>query len=203
MNPPFLVQMSDETFDAIPNKAVPRTVKLADPSLTGPKALLWIFAGYCERLLGKNEPWREWFQECGGSVDSPEHRNVLTEGQRILYLLSSLDGQVENGGVCQFFWNCPRLVFGVPDALESIGEHSLRQQYNKALEALIGGTDDWIELRKRASDDPANFWTPFQESCDLLDLGWFDDAYFQTYRQGLISRLVDHVRTHRHEFIRP
>jgi hypothetical protein len=36
MNVPYLVQMSVAAFDDIPNKVVPRTVRMNDPTLDGP-----------------------------------------------------------------------------------------------------------------------------------------------------------------------
>lgn len=196
-----LIQLSDAEFDSIPNKFVPRTVRLQDPSLASPQTAVWILSGYCRKLLEKNEKLQEVLPQFAGKFDDPECRNCLTQGQRILYVLSAFDGQVNNGGITQFFWNCPDLIFEVSEALQLLGETELAQAYDKALESLIGNKDEWIQLRSQSSNDPSNFWEPFQKTYDLLDLSWFDDAYFEKDGPSLVARLVEYVRAHKEEFI--
>jgi hypothetical protein len=198
----YLIRLADAEFDDIPNKVVPRTVRLKDPSLEGARATAWIFSGYCEKLLHKNEKLQELLSGFAGKFDDPECRSCLTQGQRILYSLGALDGQVRNGGMTQFFWNCPDLIFEASEALASIGETELTMAYDKALEGLIRNRDDWLELRRQSSTDPSNFWEPFQASYDLLNLSWFDDAYFDRYGPSLVARLVSYVKSHKGEFVK-
>ena len=110
MNGPFLIRIDDAKFADIPNKVVPRTVRFKDPTFESRQAREWIFSGYCEKLLHKNEKLRDLLQQFVGRMDDPECWNRLTQGQRILYSLAALDGQVKNGGITQFFWNCPDLL---------------------------------------------------------------------------------------------
>lgn len=201
MNSPFLVQIDDAKFADLPNKVVPRTVRLKDPTFESRKARDWIFIGYCEKLLYKNEKLAELLQQFVGRMDNPECWNRLTQGQRILYSLAALDGQVKNGGITQFFWNCPDLIFPASDAIASLNYSELSVAYEKALDTLVGNKDTWLDLRKQSSGDPANFWEPFQATYDLLDLTWFDDAYFEQYGPALIDLLVKYVRENRAEFI--
>src|SRR5262245_47287395 len=201
MNVPFLVRIDDAGFADIPNKVVPRTVRLNDPTFESPQARAWIFSGYCEKLLYKNEKLRDQFQQFVGRKDDPECWNQLTQGQRILYSLAALDGQVKNGGITQFFWNCPDLMFPASDALAALSYSELSVAYEKALESLIGKKDTWLHLRKQSNSDRADFWGPFQATYDLLDLTWFDDAYFEQYGPTLIDRLVKYVRENKAEFI--
>jgi hypothetical protein len=203
MNGPFLIRMNDATFADIPNKVVPRTVRLKDPSLESPRATEWIFSGYCEKLLDKNEKLQEMLQRFVGRLDEPECWGCLTQGQRILYSLGALDGQIRNGGVTQFFWNCPDLIFPAGEALPALGCPELAAAYEKALSSLIGNKDQWLELRNRSRNDPANFWGPFQATYDLLDLAWFDHAYFGQYGPALLARLVEYIRANKAEFIEP
>jgi hypothetical protein len=197
----YLTRLSDAAFADIPNKAVPRTVRLKDPALESPEATEWILSGYCEKLLYKNEELLQLLNRFAGKFDDPDCRNCLTRGQRILYALAVLDGQVHNGGITQFFWNYPDLVAEVSEALQSLGATELAEAYDKALAGLIGKQDDWGELRRRSSNDPSNFWEPFEQSYDLLDLAWFDDAYFRMYGPSLVQRLVNYVQANKQEFI--
>jgi hypothetical protein len=197
----LLVRLSDAEFANIPSKVVPRTVRLADPSLEGPKAIKWVFIGYCDKLLNKNEPLQKVLRRFAGRRDDPECRRSLTPGQRTLHSLAALDGQVGNGGIAQFFWNCPDLIIEASESLEVLGETELAAAYGRALEALIGNKEDWLELRKLAGADPEGFWESFQATYDLLDLDWFDTAYFGQHGGLLVARLVNYVQTHRAEFI--
>jgi hypothetical protein len=201
MNGPFLIRIEDAKFADIPNKVVPRTVRLKDPTFESREATEWIFSGYCEKLLYKNEKLCELLQQFLGRLDDPECWNGLTQGQRILYSLAALDSQVKNGGITQFFWNCPDLIFPASDALTALNYPELSVAYEKALEGLIGNKDKWFELRNQSSSDPANFWAPFQATYDLLDLSWFDDTYFEQYGPALIDLLVKYVRDNKAEFI--
>src|SRR5947209_6366220 len=83
MNAPYLVRMSVAAFDDLPNKVVPRTVRIKDPALESPQATKWILSGYCEKLLYKNEKLQGLFRRFAGRLDAPECRNCLTPGQRI------------------------------------------------------------------------------------------------------------------------
>jgi hypothetical protein len=110
---------------------------------------------------------------------------------------------VKNGGITQFFWNCTDLIFPASDALAALKYSELSVAYEKALERLIGKKDKWIELRNQSGNDPESLWEPFQATYDLLDLTWFDDAYFEQYGPTLIDLLVRYVRENKAEFIEP
>jgi hypothetical protein len=201
MSGPYLIRMSDAAFADIPNKVVPRTVRLKDPTLAGPAATKWIFIGYCEKLLYKNAKLVELLVRFAGRVDDADCWSQLTEGQRALHSLATFDGQVRNGGITQFFWNCPDLVIAVSEALTALGESELATAYEKALASLVGNMEAWSNLRNQSEADPEEFWEPFQASYELLDLNWFDDSYFEKYGPALVVRLVDYVRASKHEFI--
>jgi hypothetical protein len=141
----------------------------------------------------------------------------LTPGQQLLILLGVFDGQVCNGGITQFFWNYPEYLFDVRDTIERLGDLAVLSNYERALEALVGNKERWFELREecyRAEGGPS--WESFRQSYDLLDLSWFEDAYFDkrgyndrkewvTFARGLqysfLHRVAEYVRSHRSEFI--
>jgi hypothetical protein len=144
MSGPFLIRIDETKFADIPNKVVPRTVRLKDPTFESRQATGWIFRCHCEMLLYKNEKLGEMLQQFLGRLDDPECWNRLTQGQRILYSLAALDGQVNNGGITQFFWNCPDLVFPASDALAALRYSALSVAFDKALGSLIGKKDKWV-----------------------------------------------------------
>src|SRR5262249_15704116 len=158
-----------------------RTVRLNDPTFESRQSREWIFGGYCERLLYKNEKLSELLQQFSGRLDDPDCWNRLTQGQRILYSLAALAGQVKNGGITQFFLNWSDLIIPARDALSALDCSELSAAFENALKSLIGNKDKWVDLRNRSSNNPEEFWEPFQATYDLLDLDWFDDAYFEQF----------------------
>jgi hypothetical protein len=72
------------------------------------------------------------------------------------------------------------------------------------LENLIGKQDSWGDLRKLWVDAGANPpWAAFQKSYEVLDVSWFDDAYFETHADVLLRSLIEYVKAHLTEFIEP
>ncbi|WP_171474710.1 DMP19 family protein [Frigoriglobus tundricola] len=142
----------------------------------------------------------------------------VTPSLRLFLVLGVFDGQVSNGGIVQFFWNCPGTIFAVRGALAELGELELLGLYDRAVTALVGNGESWESLRTQGAELAPNdaAWEPFQKSYDLLDLGWFDKAYFDTWghnsvnewvvlSEGLSRRfaqnLVSYVRTRPGDFI--
>jgi hypothetical protein len=143
-------------------------------------------------------------------VFGPKWFKELTSGQRMLIQLVGFDGQVRNGGITQFFWNRTESVFEVAEWLERLEVTELQSNYGRALEALAGKKSRWRDLRAEFA------WETFCQTYKLLDLGWFDDAYYDdrgfdeqnewvVHARGLgramLTRLVEYVRTHPTEFI--
>jgi hypothetical protein len=107
-------------------------------------------------------------------------------------------------------------VFAVADALSDLKIPKLLRQYERAVEAWLGKKKRWQQLREEwanTSGDPP--WEAFQESYELLDLDWFDEAYLDRWgykkkvrvrlkrglQESLTTRLVKYVRSHPEEFI--
>lgn len=197
------VSLDPAKFAEIPLKAIPRTVRLQDPELISRRAIKWMFIGYSDKLLNKNEKFQTVLTQFSGRRDAPECWTQLTAGQRILYALSALDGQINNGGVTQFFWNCPDLIFPAYDALTALGYSELTANYEQALERLLGQKARWSELRQQAVSQPDTFWETYQTLHEELDLDWFDEWYFKQAGPELIGRLVHYVQEHPEEFIEP
>jgi hypothetical protein len=118
------------------------------------------------------------------------------------------DGQVSNGGITQFFWNCQDHILEVFDAIRELGPSRLVNLYAKAFKKLVAKMDRWHELRAQWCQEPK--WEAFEQTYDLLKLEWFEKAYFNyqgwfRIRPGLqhtlLSRLVDFVKSNKAEFV--
>jgi hypothetical protein len=189
----YRAEMSAAAFDAIP-------ADTEDP-----------IDGLYESLIDRNKRIDHRFFEERAELQK------LTRGQRLLIQLGAFDSQVKNGGITQFFWNCPESIFDVADAIEYLGVTELLANYERALEGLVGKKDRWLALREewaKGKDNPR--WETFQKTYELLDLGWFDKAYFDQrgynerkewvrfgrgLHHALLTRLAESVRMHRAEFI--
>jgi hypothetical protein len=172
---------------------------------------------YYERLIAGNDKFRSIGEEFPGGWGDVRLVKRLTRGQQLLVLLAVFDAQVKNGGVTQFFFNRPEYAFEVRDAIAYLGPPELLQNYERALAALLDNQDRWLELRRecyREQDNPS--WEPFRQTYELLDLGWFDTAYFDErgydardgwvirqrgFHHALMRRLAEYVKSHRAEFI--
>jgi Domain of unknown function (DUF4375) len=173
--------------------------------------------GYYETLIDANDKFLGIENEFRRGREDIRLIRQLTKGQQLLILLGVFDGQVANGGITQFFWNYPEYIFEVRDAIEHLRDAKVLRNYEKALEALVGKQDRWLELRKEwveSNEDPR--WQTFQQTYGLLDLGWFDEAYFdeggynekeewvilkQGLRRPFLKKLAAYVKLHRAEFI--
>jgi Domain of unknown function (DUF4375) len=169
--------------------------------------------GYFEKLIAKNDKFQPFFT--GNAKEWPFAD--LTKGQRFLIVLNAFDGQIANGGLTQFFWNIPQYVFHVRDAIELFGPRSLLEEYDKAIEKLVGKKERWLELRDQCYSDPENpCWEPFRASYELLDLEKFDNGYLDTWgydarkryvrtrrgwNEALLGELVKYIRSHPADFI--
>jgi hypothetical protein len=167
--------------------------------------------GYYEAFITRNDLLTD-------DVYEPERFHELTAGQRMLIQLSAFDNQVKNGGITQFFWNCGDSIFDVADWIEQLGLTELQANYDRALETLVGNKDQWLALRaERSQGGDRPRWGPFQQSYGLLDLGWFDEAYYDKrgynerqewvrlslgLHHSLQMRLVEYIRAHRAQFVR-
>ncbi len=161
---------------------------------------------YCEPLI-----------DCNPHNLYEEPPESLTRGQRLFLALGSFDSQVCNGGITQFFWNRPGGIPEVEQALQELNEVELRTLYVRAVNTLVGKEVDWAHLRAAAYRDASNpDWDPFQQGYELLNLDWFDTAYYDRWGydangkwvmlgEGLklpfLRRLAAWVKAHPAEFI--
>jgi hypothetical protein len=101
-----------------------------------------------------------------------------SESQRALAVVATLDAQIQNRGLLQFFWNCPQLVEHVGPALRRVGAAALAEEFEKAVEQLAGGIDLFVKRRGHGKVDD------FLAEAEEEDFEWFEDAYFGERDRG-------------------
>lgn len=198
---PHLVPMPLAHFCGLPQLVVPRTVRMRDSSLTSQAAIDWIFIGYCEKLIDKNEPLVDLLHEDHGQLDDDAFMNEVTKGQRLLLHLSALDGQTRNGGITQFIWNCPKMVLTALDALAPLEYPELLASYQNVVDRLGLDVDEWTRLRNSGQSSSDDMWDYFDAATQLVDGDAFDDPYFDHVGATARSKAIQYVDENTHEFI--
>lgn len=64
-------------------------------------------------------------------IDETTLFKQLTKQQKVIYALNAFEGQVNNGGIFQFFWNIPDFSFAVEQSIEAINFKDLLDNFIK------------------------------------------------------------------------
>jgi hypothetical protein len=165
------------------------------------------------KLIFDNKPLLDYLYSAQNQFDHTDCFSKLSEGQIALYCLNSLNGEVNNGGIEQYFWNHPDRILPTQSSLEIIGPKDLFMNYQRATASLDDNIEQWIALRKQCYSDTDNpSWESFTHSYNLLELEWFNDAYYGPFDEmgspddrGLGSqmmiRLSEYLTSRPYEFI--
>ncbi len=137
---------------------------------------------------------------------SEELPDFMSDAQKVLITLRCFNNEVLNGGVMQFFWNCPKWAAYVEEAMRWVKLPELADAYCKAVDKLIGKQDAYIQLRKKDSLEA------YLDAADEIDLEWFENLYFGEFDHnakrwsGLLDKLyvnaVAFVFSNLKEFVR-
>lgn len=198
-----LVAMSLDEFQSLPQRVVPRTIRMRDASLTSQDALDWIFIGYCEKLIEKNGPLVDLLNLHRQELDDHAFVSQTTKGQRLLLHLAALDGHTLNGGIAQFIWNCPQMVLTTADALKPLNYPELVTSYEKVVDRLGIEPDAWGQLRHVNDAGSNEIWDNLTVAGRLIRGDEFDNPYFDHVGATARRRAIKYVHAHTHEFITP
>lgn len=126
----------------------------------------------------------------------------LKEGQRTLYALNALCGQIDNGGITQFFFNVqPLLHVEVENALERVGAIEFLHEYLKVLESMRGNAH-LAEIRRSATDwdDYLDYKSELggEKSVNVA----FDDWYFAGQAANLDRFMRRYIEGREGDFVR-
>lgn len=138
-------------------------------------------------------------------TDYADYFNQLNTSQRIYAVLLQMDGQINNGGVYQFLWNRPEMIYAAAEALHELGIEPLDEHFSAVLKELESNSADFAR-DKRVWNDPAisheQKWTVFQEGRRYIPTGDRIEAYFYTdeFAQYFHGKVMDYLREHRASF---
>ena len=127
-----------------------------------------------------------------------EYKTIMSwnKSQQAIYMIFHLEGEVENGGFNQFYYNSRGMYHEhLPDALKLVGAHkfaALMQRANQTFEkekATI--TKHWDGTKEG-----------FSESYKENPLNQYDDQFYELEKSELIETLlVKYVREHKEDFV--
>ncbi|MBL1434701.1 MAG: DUF4375 domain-containing protein [Rhodobacteraceae bacterium] len=96
-------------------------------------------------------------------------RCEITKGQWLLYTTVCLNGQITNGGLVQFFENCPGLVKDALALLQEWADPEFAAAYEKAAKPLLGLIEKHAKKYPDAQGvDLTVFWEEFEIALDSI-----------------------------------
>ena len=140
--------------------------------------------------------------------------NSLTAGQKLLVRVATFDSQLLNGGLEQYFWNCPHQAVDLVDDLRALAVTELSERYESALQELGDEKSEWLELRARFSGMGGDDFDLISRAAELLDFSDFNSSYLgdwsddagqgrRAWNDLLGVALLRYVSSHADEFCRP
>ena len=109
---------------------------------------------------------------------------------RALFVVLMFDMEIQNGGLCQFFWNCGvSYAKLLPDALKTVGMSDVADLYESFLSDNNITLDVIASYRER---DPE-----YAEAYGWYDYDAFDDPYMKIWEEtDFNQRIIDYASLH-------
>lgn len=145
--------------------------------------------------------WSAFFQ-----IIEPDYPNEdllsqrLSYGQKAIYFRGILDGQVNNGGFIQLFYNdCGKYVPAIIKCFKYIGDDQMAELTQRAFQLFLEDADkiEVARLKDLSSDQPFQAFSMLYKN--LSDLDACDNIYYEICGQ-VAERLERYVRRHPDEF---
>ena len=103
---------------------------------------------------------------------SDESFATLSLPQKVLYSLSTLEAEVNNGGLCQFFVNSSRMMAPyISEHLGIIGAHGHKQLYDSFIQTNGIDVNDLSSFRITKAAD-------FEKQTERYPFDEYDDAFY-------------------------
>jgi len=120
----------------------------------------------------------------------------LTPGQRAIYVTMIVEGEVDNGGFNQFYYNPSGQFAGMmEDAFKIIEAHQYADLARQANTIYAGIKEDLEKYRNGTTES-------FSESYDNNPLNDLDDKFYSLDEDGTLSKLrVKYIRSNIKEFV--
>lgn len=136
-----------------------------------------------------------------------EFFNNLNREQKVFYSLLAFNGDTDNGGVSQFFFNRSEFAFAVLETFEELNMTKLKNDYEKCLNEFIGTSNSYTKRKEIFNDSNLEWkkrWKAFSDgyddipSADLLERYYYDDEF----KKELYKGFVDYANSNINQFVR-
>jgi hypothetical protein len=188
----------------------PGTPPGIDPAKPASWQLADLYANWLPRpiethLLDLNQRW-----PLAGLFPQVERREI-TLGQWRLYVGACLQGQILNGGVEQFVFNCPGLVRDAKLLTGEVGPDELAKQYEDAIRRTLAVLDKFAAVDTWAEGDAlAPLWAAYEQIELPQDDSHYLDAMFiweevpvPKHGEQFAASLVKTCLQHPEDFVSP
>jgi hypothetical protein len=118
-------------------------------------------------------------------------KTPLSEVERTVVVIESLEREVNNGGFHQLFVNVPRDAVDVVEALRRIGCPEVANIAQDAIDALALGASPTVEAIETATQRHGDGLPDALDRCD--------EAYYEHQKTGALieDRLFEFIKAHR------
>jgi hypothetical protein len=143
----------------------------------------------------------------GKTASDRDFFNKLTRGQKIFYSVLVFNGDTDNGGVYQFFFNRPEFCFAVLETFKELELDTLSKDYENCLNEFIGSSDSYSK-RKTIFNDSNNSWEKrfksFSDGYGDLKSGKKIEEYYykDEFKKQLYKTVVDYVDNNLNQFVK-
>ncbi|HEX4071634.1 MAG TPA: DUF4375 domain-containing protein [Planctomycetaceae bacterium] len=146
------------------------------------------FYALVECLLWRNEAVRTHLDMREGPSEGPNASQVA------LAATARLDLQVPNGGLLQFFWNCPGWVDHVSESLRVMDLPALVDTFERSTAELVARIGTYSEFRKR------NSLQAYSECAGEFNFEEFDSAFYR-HTDQMYANSIAFVSEHLADFV--
>ncbi|MFT3796625.1 hypothetical protein [Flavobacterium sp.] len=133
--------------------------------------------------------------------------NNLNRPQKVFYSLLVFNGDTDNGGVAQFFFNRPEFVFAVLETFDELKLPQLKADYEKCLNEFLGTSESYLKRKQIFNDQNLDWekrWKAFVKGYDeIKSAAILEDYYYTTeFRKDYYKNFVDYADRHMDYFVK-
>ncbi len=108
--------------------------------------------------------------------------------QKVIYVLTQFESEVNNGGLCQFFANSSRECAPyMSDALSKVGATEIQNLFDQFV------SQNKIDVNDLSAFVSSNI-NEYEEKASRYDFDWFDDKFYED--EKLHGQIIAYARAH-------
>lgn len=143
--------------------------------------------------------------ENSGAKNNNELWQNMTRGQKLFWSFLTFNGDTDNGGVYQFFFNRPEHAVSALEVWHELNIDRLEKDYKATLEELIGKTDKISEFRFKFNEQDSDWherWEAFNDGYkELPSAGAIEDYYYnKEFKRDLFKTVSDYIENNIEQF---